>query len=173
MSKIAQDFLGLQYFLSHKLHTVRLRPFNHIGPRQNDRFVASDFAKQVAEVEAGLREPVIRVGNLESKRDFTDVRDMMRAYFLALERGAPGEVYNVGSGQAHSIRELLDTYLALTNVPIHVEQDPTRARPSDTPITLCDASKFKRQTGWEPQIPFEQTLRDILEYWRERVKKSG
>ncbi len=170
VSKIAQDFLGLQYFLSHKVHTVRLRPFNHIGPRQNDRFVAASFARQIAESEAGLREPVMRVGNLESKRDFTDVRDMVRAYALALERGAPGEVYNVGSGRAYSVRELLDIYLSMSNVQIRVEPDPARQRPSDTPVTRCDASKFKKQTGWEPQITFEQTLRDTLEYWRERVK---
>ncbi len=170
VSKIAQDFLALQYFISHKVHTVRLRPFNHIGPRQNDRFAAADFAQQVAEIELGRREPVVHVGNLESKRDFTDVRDMVRAYALALDRGAPGEVYNVGSGQAHSIRELLDIYLSFAKIPIRVETDPARARPSDTPITLCDATKFKRQTGWEPQIPFEQTLRDTLDYWRERVR---
>jgi GDP-4-dehydro-6-deoxy-D-mannose reductase len=171
VSKITQDFLGLQYFLSHHLHTVRLRPFNHIGPRQNERFVAADFAKQIAEIEVGARAPVMRVGNLASERDFTDVRDMVRAYALALERGAPGEVYNIGSGQAHSIRELLDIYLALSNVPIRVERDPARQRPSDTPITVCDANKFKKQTGWEPHIKFEQTLRDTLEYWRKKVRK--
>ncbi len=172
VSKIAQDFLGLQYFISHKLYTVRLRPFNHMGPRQNDRFVASDFAKQIAEIEVGVREPVLRVGNLDSKRDFTDVRDMVRAYALALERGAPGEVYNVGSGRAYSIRELLDLYLSLSSAAIRVEPDPARQRPSDTPVTLCDASKFKKQTGWEPQISFEQTLRDTLAYWREKVSKA-
>ncbi len=171
VSKIAQDYLGLQYFISHKLFTVRLRPFNHIGPRQNERFMAADFAKQVAEIELGRREPVIRVGNLESKRDFTDVRDMMRAYSLALERGAPGEVYNVGSGQAHSVREVLDYYLGRAKLSIRVEPDPSRGRPSDNPIAVCDATKFKKQTGWEPEILFEQTLRDTLEYWRERVRQ--
>ncbi len=171
VSKIAQDFLGLQYFISHGLHTVRLRPFNHIGPRQNERFVASNFAKQIAEIELGQREPVLRVGNLDSQRDFTDVRDMVRAYALALERGQPGEVYNVGSGTAHSVRELLDTYLSMTEARIRVEVDPARARPSDTPIAVCDASKFRKQTGWEPRIRFEQTLRDTLEYWREKVRR--
>ncbi|MGB8644778.1 MAG: GDP-mannose 4,6-dehydratase [Anaerolineae bacterium] len=170
VSKIAQDFLALQYYISHHLYTVRARPFNHIGPRQNDRFVASDFAKQVAEIEAGLREPVMRVGNLESKRDFTDVRDMVRAYALALDKGQAGEVYNIGSGQAHSIRELLDYYRSLTTVSIRVEQDAARSRPSDTPVTVCDATKFRQQTGWAPRIPFEQTLRDTLDYWRARVK---
>ncbi|MGE5140857.1 MAG: GDP-mannose 4,6-dehydratase [Rudaea sp.] len=170
VSKIAQDFLALQYFISHNLYTVRLRPFNHSGPRQNDRFVASDFAKQIAEIEAGEREPVIHVGNLEASRDFTDVRDMVRAYVLALERGVPGEVYNVGSGRAYSIRQLLDFYLSQTDAPVRVQADPGRSRPSDTPVTLCDSTKFRRQTGWEPEIPFEQTLRDTLDYWRARVK---
>ncbi len=170
VSKIAQDYLALQYYISHGLYTVRARPFNHIGPRQNDRFMAAAFAKQIAEIEAGVREPVISVGNLESKRDFSDVRDMVRAYALALEKGQPGEVYNIGSGHAHSVREVLDYYLSQTTVPIRIEPDAARSRPSDTPVTLCDASKFKKQTGWEPQIPFEQTLRDTLDYWRARVK---
>ncbi len=169
VSKIAQDFLGLQYFLSHRLNVVRVRPFNHIGPRQNERFVAANFAKQIAEIEAGAREPVLCVGNLESQRDFTDVRDMVRAYALALERGAPGEVYNIGSGQPRRVRELVDAYLALARLPIRIEPDPSRNRPSDTPVSYCDASKFKKQTGWEPQIPFGQTLRDTLDYWRGKV----
>ncbi len=173
VSKIAQDFLGLQYFLSHNLHVVRVRPFNHIGPRQNDRFVAASFAKQIAEIEAGAREPVIFVGNLEAQRDFTDVRDMVRAYVLALERGAPGEVYNIGSGKAYSIRQLLNTFLSMTTAEIRVAQDPARSRPSDTPITVCDASKFRKQTGWEPQIEFEQTVRDTLEHWRAKVGKQA
>lgn len=172
VSKIAQDFLGLQYFLSHNLHIVRVRPFNHIGPRQNDRFVAASFAKQIAEIEAGKREPVIYVGNLEAQRDFTDVRDMVRGYVLALEHGAPGDVYNLGSGKSHSIRQLLDTFLSMTIAEIRVARDSTRSRPSDTPVTLCDPSKFRKQTGWEPQIEFEQTLRDTLEYWREKVRQT-
>jgi GDP-4-dehydro-6-deoxy-D-mannose reductase len=172
VSKIAQDFLGLQYYLSDNLHTVRVRPFNHIGPRQNDRFVAASFAKQIAEIEVGAREPVMYVGNLEAQRDFTDVRDMVRAYVLALEHGAPGDVYNIGSGKSHSIRELLHTLLSMTTAPIRVEQDSARSRPSDTPITLCDPSKFRRQTGWEPQIEFEQTLQDTLDYWRAKVRQT-
>lgn len=170
VSKIAQDFLGLQYFLSDNLHTVRVRPFNHIGPRQNDRFVAASFAKQIAEIEAGAKAPLIYVGNLEAQRDFTDVRDMVRAYVLALERGEPGEVYNIGSGKSHSIRELLNALLLMTSTEIKVEQDNTRTRRSDTAISLCDASKFRNQTGWQPQIEFEQTLRDTLDYWREKVR---
>jgi GDP-4-dehydro-6-deoxy-D-mannose reductase len=171
VSKIAQDFLGLQYFLSNHLYTVRVRPFNHIGPRQNDRFVAGSFAKQIAEIEAGKRDPVISVGNLEAERDFTDVRDMVRAYVLALEYGEPGEVYNIGSGKSHSIRELLNTLLSMTTAEVRVEQDPARGRPSDTPVTLCNATKFRQQTGWQPQIEFEQTLRDTLQYWREKANQ--
>ncbi len=172
VSKIAQDYLGLQYFISHHLHIVRVRPFNHIGPRQAPRFVASNFAQQIAEIEAGMREPVIRVGNLDTRRDFTDVRDMMRAYALAIERGEAGEVYNIGSGIPRRVGELLDGLLSWTQVECRVEVDPARLRPSDTPVSYCDATKFKTQTGWEPQIPFEQTVRDILADARARVQAA-
>lgn len=173
VSKITQDFLGLQYFLSHGLYVVRMRPFNHIGPRQNDRFVTSNFAKQVAEIEAGLRAPKLRVGNLDAQRDFTDVRDTVRGYVLALEFGQAGEVYNIGSGKPCAIREIVETFQHLARVPFEIEYDSERMRPSDTPISYCDATKLKNATGWEPQIPFEQTLRDILEYWRGRVAGGG
>lgn len=171
VSKIAQDYMGLQYFISNQLHTVRVRPFNHIGPRQNERFVAANFAKQVAEIEAGSREPKLCVGNLDAQRDFTDVRDMVRGYVLALERGVAGEVYNIGSGKPRAIKELVETYQQLARVPFEIEFDPQRMRPSDTPISYCDATKFKRATGWENEIPFEQTLADTLDYWREKVKR--
>jgi GDP-4-dehydro-6-deoxy-D-mannose reductase len=169
VSKIAQDYLGLQYFISHQLHIVRVRPFNHIGPRQNDRFVAANFAKQVAEIEVGRHEPKLCVGNLDAQRDFTDVRDMVRGYVLALERGTAGEVYNIGSGKPRAVKELVETYRRLARVPFSIEHDPKRMRPSDTPVSYCDANKFKRATGWEPQIPFEQTLADTLDYWRTQV----
>ncbi len=169
VSKVAQDMLGLQYHLSHGLHTVRVRPFNHIGPRQSERFVASAFAKQIAEVEAGLRPPVVKVGNLSAKRDFTDVRDVVRAYWLILNQGEPGEVYNIGSGVPRSIRELLDILLGLSKVEISVEQDPSRLRPSDVPVSYCDFTKLRERTGWQPTIPFEESLRDVLNYWREKV----
>ncbi|HIC94455.1 MAG TPA: SDR family oxidoreductase [Anaerolineae bacterium] len=171
VSKVAQDMLGLQYRLSHGLHTVRVRPFNHIGPRQSERFVASAFAKQIAEVEANLRPPVIRVGNLSAKRDFTDVRDVVRAYWLILNRGEPGEVYNIGSGVPRSIRELLDILLGLSKVEISVKQDPSRLRPSDVPISYCDFTKLRERTGWQPTIPFEESLRDVLNYWRQKIGK--
>jgi len=173
VSKVVQDMLGYQYFASHGLHVVRVRPFNHIGPRQSEAFVASAFAKQVAEAEAGRKAPVIKVGNLKVKRDFTDVRDMVRAYHLALLRGEPGEVYNIGSGVARSMEELLNTLLKESKVEVRVEEDPTRLRPSDVPVVACDPRKFKERTGWEAQISFEESLRDILDYWRKRVKEEG
>lgn len=172
VSKIAQDYLGYQYYLSHELPVVRLRPFNHIGPRQRPGFVVPDFAQQIAEVEAGLREPVMRVGNLAAKRDFTDVRDIVRGYYLALLHGEPGEVYNLGSGEAHSIQEILNVLLEASSVPIRVEPDPARMRPSDVPIVVCDATRFRQCSGWEPRIPVRQTLLDVLGYWRARVREG-
>jgi GDP-4-dehydro-6-deoxy-D-mannose reductase len=169
VSKIAQDFLGLQYFQSHHVHVVRVRPSNHIGPRQSEQFVTSSFAKQIAEVETGARAPVLYVGNLDAQRDFTDVRDMARAYYLALERGAPGEVYNIGSGRAVSIQHVLDLMLKQSGAAIRVERDPARLRPSDTPIMYVDSTKFRAQTDWEPRIPLEQSLRDILDFWRRKI----
>ncbi len=169
VSKIAQDMLGLQYFLSEGVDVVRARPFNHIGPRQGLGFVAPDFAKQVAEAEAGLRAPVIKVGNLRAKRDFSDVRDVVRAYALLMEKGESGEVYNVGSGQAREVQEVLDVLLSLARVRIRVEQDPERMRPSDIPSVVADCTRLRKCTGWEPQIPFEQSLLDVLEDWRQKV----
>jgi len=169
VSKVAQDLLAYQYWMSHRLFAVRTRGFNHTGPRRGEVFVTSNFAKQVAEIEAGLRPPVIKVGNLEAVRDFTDVRDMVRAYWLALESGQPGEVYNIASGKGWMIGDILERLLALTHVKIGVEQDPDRLRPSDVPILVGDASRFRQATGWEPRIAFEQTLKDLLEHWRARV----
>lgn len=172
VSKIAQDMLGYQYHVSHKLPIVRVRPFNHIGPRQSEAFVAADFAKQIAEAERGLRQPVIKVGNLEAKRDFSDVRDIVRGYHLTLTHGELGEVYNLGAEQAFSIRELLDRLLGMSAIPLEVEQDPARLRPSDVPIVVSDCTKIRKQTGWRPQIPIEQSLRAVLEYWRKRVAST-
>ncbi len=172
VSKIAQDFLGLQYFLSHGLRVIRVRPSNHIGPRQNEQFVTSNFAKQVAEIELGLRAPVLRVGNLAAERDFTDVRDMVRAYVLAVERGVAGAVYNIGSENALAIQTVVEMLLAQSRVPIQIERDPARLRPSDTPVMYCSAAKFRAQTGWQPTIPLETSLRDILAYWREKIRRN-
>jgi len=173
VSKIAQDMLGYQYYASHGLPIVRVRPFNHIGPRQSPAFVTSDFAKQVAEIEAGSREPRIHVGNLEAKRDFTDVREMVQGYYLALERGEAGEVYNLGAERAYSIREVLDVLLDMSEVEIEVVPDPARLRPSDVPVVVSDCSKFRQQTGWRAAISLRESLRDILKYWRGRVKEAG
>jgi len=169
VSKVAQDMLGWQYFRSYGLPIVRTRGFNHTGPRRGDVFVTSSFAKQIVEVEKGKRKPVIYVGNLEAKRDFTDVRDTVPAYWLSLEKGEPGEVYNIGSGKSVSMQEVLDTLLSLSKVKVKVEVDPKRLRPSDVPILLSDCTKFRKLTGWKPKIPFKQTMSDLLDYWRERV----
>jgi GDP-4-dehydro-6-deoxy-D-mannose reductase len=169
VSKLGQDFMGLQYFLDRRLPVIRVRPFNHIGPRQNERFVAPSFAKQIAEIERGLREPVLRLGNMSAQRDFSDVRDITRAYLLAFQKGEPGEVYNIGTGRARSVRELLDVMLANCSIKIAEEIDPDKFRPSDTPISYADPAKFMRQTGWAPRFSFEQTCLDILNDWRARI----
>ncbi len=166
VSKVAQDLLGYQYHASYGLHTVRTRAFNHTGPRRGEVFVTSSFAKQVAEVEAGRRPPVLHCGNLEARRDFTDVRDMVRAYWLALEHGEPGEVYVIASGRSYSIREVLEMVLGMAAVPIRVEVDPERLRPSDVPILEGNAARFRARTGWVPEIPFTKTMADLLDYWR-------
>lgn len=170
VSKAAQDQLAYQYFVSHGLPTLRVRAFNHFGPGQSDRFVAPAFAMQIARIEAGLQEPVIYVGDLTARRDFTDVRDVVRAYTALMERGVPGEAYNVASGVAHSIQHVLDTLLSLSDKHIEVRVDPSRLRPSPIPVLQGDASKLRRTTGWAPQISFETSLRDVLEDCRARVK---
>lgn len=168
VSKVGQDFLAYQYFQSYGLKVIRTRGFNHTGPRRGDVFVTSNFARQVARIELGLTAPVIRVGNLDAVRDFTDVRDMVRAYWLAVTRGKPGEVYNIATGVGITIRELLDRLIALSEVEVTLETDPDRLRPSDVEILIGDSSKFRADTGWEPQVPFDRTLRDTLDFWRER-----
>ena len=145
---------------------VHSRPFNHIGPRQSPEFVCSSFAKQIAEIEKGLREPIIKVGNLEAKRDFTDVRDVVRGYWLALDKGEPGEVYNICSERAIQIKGLLNHLLELSSRKVEIMKDPKKMRPSDNPILQGDSSKFRRRGGWKPEIPLDKTLKDILEYWR-------
>ena len=170
VSKVAQDMLGLQYFISHNLPAIRVRPFNQIGPGQSKRFVAPAFASQIASIEAGQQEPVLYVGNLEARRDFTDVRDMVRAYRLVMATGEPGAVYNIGSGQAHSIQELLDTLLHYTDAPIEVQVDPARVRPVEVPIFVCDPTRVHAATGWQPEYTFDRTLADVLDDWRARVR---
>ncbi len=172
VSKVAQDYLAYQYFMSYGIKAIRTRGFNHTGPRRGDVFVTSNFARQVARIEAGLNAPVIRVGNLEAVRDFTDVRDMVRAYWLAVTKGKPGEVYNIATGEGITIRALLDKLLALSKIKVTVEVDPDRLRPSDVEVLLGDSSKFRADTGWAPRIPFDQTVSDLLDYWRQRFPKA-
>ena len=172
VSKVAQDMLALQYYLSHDLPIMRARPFNHIGPGQNERFVAPAFAKQIAAIEEDAGDAVIYVGNLEAKRDFTDVRDIVRAYHMIVEKGKPGEAYNIASGLAHSIRHLLDTLLQLSDIEIEVRVDPERLRPVDVPEIRGDSRKLRRDTGWQPKLSFEDTLRDVLSDCRGRIKEN-
>ena len=167
VSKATQDLLAYQYFAAYHMRTIRLRPFNHIGPRQSDKYVTGAFAAQIARIEAGLQEPLMRVGNLSAERDFTDVRDIVRAYELAALHGEAGAAYNIGSDRAVSIQHILDRFLAHSRVSIRVEPDPARMRPTDVPRVVCDSRRFRSLTGWEPQIPLEQTLIDILDVWRE------
>lgn len=169
VSKIAMDYLGYQYFKSYGLRIIRTRGFNHTGPRRGEVFAESTFAKQIAEIEKGKREPVVYVGNLDAKRDYTDVRDMVKGYYLAALKGESGEVYNICSGKAWKIKDVLDYLLSLSRVKVTVKQDPKRMRPSDVPILIGDNSKFTKKTGWKPTIPMEKTLTDLLDYWREEV----
>ncbi len=169
VSKVAQDMLGYNYFMSYGLKVLRTRGFNHTGPRRGHVFVCSNFAKQIVEIEKGQRKPEIHVGNLDAIRDFTDVRDMVRGYWLATEHCTPGEAYNICSGKGYKIADVLRMLLDLTDVKVEVITDPERLRPSDVPILIGDNSKFCKATGWKPQIPFKQTLSDILDYWRERL----
>ena len=170
VSKVAQETLALQYHRSYGMKCIVTRGFNHTGPRRGQVFATSSFAKQIAEIEAGLRKPVIEVGDLESRRDWTDTRDMVRAYWLATERGEPGEVYNVGRGTCIAVGDMLDVLLSHSSVDIAKEQDPSRMRPSDVRLLWANVDKFKKATAWEPVIPFDQTMADLLNYWRERVR---
>lgn len=169
VSKVAMDYLGYQYFASYGMKIVRTRGFNHTGPRRGEVFVTSSFAKQIAEIEKGKREPIVSVGNLEAKRDWTDVRDMVRGYLLSVQKCEWGEVYNICSEKTVVVKEMLDILLSLSKVKVKLKEDPSRMRPSDVPILLGDCAKFREKTGWKPEIPFEKTMEDLLNYWRERV----
>ncbi len=173
VSKVGQDMLGYQYYQSYKLPIVRTRAFNHSGPRRGHVFVESNFSKQVVEMEKGIIPPVLKVGNLSAVRDYTDVRDIVKAYWLAVEKGEPGEVYNICTGKGYPISAIVEMLKSLSNVKITVEPDPSRMRPSDVPVLIGDSSKFRKKTGWNPEIPFEKTLSDILHYWRERVPEKA
>ena len=169
LSKITQDMMGLQYYLSHQLPIIRIRPFNHTGAGQALGFVAPDFAMQIARIEAGLQEPIIRVGNLEAYRDFSDVRDVVKAYYFISKYGEAGEAYNVASGKATSIAMLLQQLIDATDIDIDVQVDTAKLRPVDTPIIVGSAQKLTTLTGWQPTIDIQTTLHDLLHDCRERV----
>lgn len=177
VSKVAADLLCYQYHRSYGVNVVRSRAFNHEGPRRGELFATSSFAKQIAEIEAGKKEPKIMVGNLEAVRDYTDVRDTVRAYWALSDKGVPGEVYNVCSGYRDgrvfsptwSIRRMLDFLMKESTVAFEVVQDPERMRPSDVPLLAGDFGRLNAATGWNPDIAFEQTLRDLLNYWRAKI----
>jgi GDP-4-dehydro-6-deoxy-D-mannose reductase len=173
VSKVTQDLLGHQYFATKGLKIVRVRPFTHTGPGQASSFVTPAFARQLAEMELGRREPRMKVGFLDGQRDFTDVRDVVRGYRLLVERATPGEAYNLGSGVPRSVRSILDGLLALTTIRPVVETDQSMIRPREMPVMYADCSKIEAATGWKAEIPFEQTLQDVLDYWRERVRAGS
>lgn len=168
-TKVCQNMIASIYTQAYDMQLMMVRAFNHIGPCQSPIFVISDFCKQVAEIEAGTKEPVMYVGNLAAQRDFTDVRDVVRAYALLVQKGVPGETYNVGSGHAYAIRDILDLIISMSSADIKVEIDPNKIRPVDVPIIEADVTKLNQTTGWTQQIPLQQTIQETLDYWRERV----
>ena len=170
VSKISQDFLGYQYFKSYGIPIIRTRAFNLTGPRRGDVFVDSNFAKQIVMIGNKKKEPVIEVGNLESYRDFLDVRDVVRAYWMAMSKCELGEVYNIASGRATCIKDILNTLIKISGVKVDIRQDPNRIRPSDEPLIQGDITKFREKTGWQPEITLERSLKDLLDYWREKLK---
>ena len=171
-TKACQNMIGSIYAKAYDMDLIMVRAFNHIGPGQLPLFVVSDFCKQVAEIELGLRAPVMKVGNLDAMRDFTDVRDVVRAYVLLVQKGIPGETYNVGRGKAIRIMDILDSIIKQSEVNISVEVDPAKLRPVDVPIIEADTSKLQRVTGWMPQIEFQDTIKETLEYWRNTLKEE-
>ncbi len=173
VSKAAQEMLGYQAAQSFGQRVYLTRSFIHIGPRQDSRTAAQTFARQIAEAEAGLRLPVVEVGNLDTRRDFLDVFDAVRGLWALLERGVPGEVYNLCSGRAASIRELLEIYLSLAAVPMGVHIDPARLRPADEPILQGDNTRLRTATGWQPEVSLEESARRILDYWRAVVARDA
>lgn len=166
-TKACQNMIGNIYARAYDMELMMVRAFNHIGPCQAPIFVVADFCKQVVEIEKGLREPVMYVGNLSSMRDFTDVRDVVKAYALLIQKGKAGETYNVGSGHAVTIEEVLKLIISLSDKEIRVEVDPNKIRPVDVPIIEADITKIYEATGWQPSITLEQTIRETLDYWRE------
>ncbi len=169
VSKVCQNMIGKVYVEAYDMDIIMVRAFNHTGPNQTSAFVVADFCKQVAEIEAGLKIPILRVGNLGAKRDFTDVRDVVRAYGLLITKGKKGQVYNVGSGKAISIEEVLQMIISKAKIKIEVEIDESKFRPVDVPIIEADTSKLNRCTGWKPRIMLEQTIEETLEFYRNYI----
>lgn len=168
-TKACQNLLGKIYADAYDMDIMMVRAFNHIGPGQNPMFVVADFCKQVAEIEANKREPVIYVGNLSAKRDFTDVRDVVRAYTLLIEKGIKGETYNVGSAHAVGVENILQVLLSMSTTEITVKIDKTRFRPVDIPIIEADIGKLQKSTGWQPEFRLEHTIADTLDFWRKTI----
>ena len=173
VSKVAAELTGLQYHDNFGMHVLVTRSFNHVGPRQGDRCSIQTFCRQMAAIELGLQEPLLHVGNLEPRRDFTHTRDVARALWLLIERGAPGEVYNLCSGRATRIGDIVAMVLERGRVPAEVRTDPARLRPSDEPVLQGDNRKLRAATGWEPTVSIEQIVDELLEYWRARLAKEG
>ena len=174
VSKVAEDMLALQYFLSWRIKTIRTRMFTHEGPRRGEVFAPSNFAKQIAAIEAGRQKPVVKVGNLESIRTYMDVRDAVCAYWLLVNKCRPGEVYNIGGNETLTVGEMLKKLLKYSKVKkIKVKVDPQRLRPSDVTLQIPYVIKFKKATGWKAKIPFERTLEDMLDYWRDYFNKNS
>lgn len=172
VSKVGEDMVSLQYWLSHRIKTIRTRMFTHTGPRRGDVFALSFFGKQVAAAELGLRDAVINVGNLESVRTFCDVRDAVRAYWMLVNKCRPGEVYNIGGNRTMKVGDALQLLLSFSDTKFTVTVDPKLLRPSDVTLQIPCIDKFRDETGWEPAIPLEQTLRDILDYWRDELRRN-
>jgi GDP-4-dehydro-6-deoxy-D-mannose reductase len=173
LSKLAQEQLGMRAFTDEGLEIVTARPFNHTGPRQRPAFVAPSMARQIALIEHGLHDPVIQVGNLDARRDFSDVRDVVRAYVSLMKLGKRGEIYNVGSGIGRTIRSLLEGLTSRSRVDVRVETDQARVRPAEVSAFVADTNRLRQQTGWQPQIPFESMLDDLLDYWRTEIQRSN
>lgn len=170
VSKVACDLLGQQYHSSYGLKVIITRAFNHTGPRRGEVFICSKIAKQLALIKLGKAEPVLTLGNLQAVRDFTDVRDTVRAYWLAVNHCEPGIPYNIGTGVGYAVAKVANILCSMVYKGIRIEQDPQFMRPSDVPRFICDSTKFRDKTGWKAEIPFEQTLRDLFDYWMERLK---
>lgn len=172
VSKVGEDMLALQYWLSYKMRTIRTRMFTHTGPRRGDTFAMSFFAKQIAAAELGLKEPIVYIGNLKSVRTFCDVRDAVKAYWILVNKCKPGEVYNIGGNRTMTIGKALDILLSFSKTRFEIKVDPKLLRPSDVTLQIPCIDKFRNETGWEPEIPLEKTLLDILEYWRDELKRN-